>query len=98
MMNKRLQMFTVPTSVKTLARKYLENGLGEPAIPSACQWISKAEYEQQKDRVTHEALVNLINSVVDDLHLSLKEKQQRIHSFEKHHRVVFLTQFPTGKI
>lgn len=96
MVSKQNQIFKVPESVKMLASKQ-GTGVGEPAIPSVCQQISKVEYEQQTKHVTYGALVKLMKLVTDDVQLSLKEKQQKINLFEKYHPSMFLTQPPLGK-
>lgn len=96
MVNKKAQMFAVPESVKVLVTKY-RTGVDDPGVPSTCQRISKAKYEQQRKYQTHKSLVKLMNLVINDLQLSSKEKQQKLHLFEKHHPNVFFTQFPVEK-
>ncbi len=48
-----------------------------------CNRVSREEYQQQSEYGTKEALIDMMNSVLDDTHASLKEKKQRLKSFQK---------------
>lgn len=50
---------------------------------SYCDRVSKEEYVKQSKDCTEESLVNLMNTVLDDTNISLKEKKHRLKQFQK---------------
>ncbi len=50
-----------------------------------CARVSDEEYRSQTEECTEQALVDLMNSVLDNTQFSLKEKKQRLKQFQKHH-------------
>lgn len=50
-----------------------------------CARVSDEEYKTQTEECTEQALVDLMNSVLDNTQFSLKEKKQRLKQFQKHH-------------
>ena len=50
---------------------------------SFCRRVSMEEFERQSKTCTEESLINLINSILDDTKISLKEKKNKLKAFQK---------------
>lgn len=59
-----------------------------------CQRISRDEFCRQRVEQTEKSLVDLMNFIIDNTRMSLKEKQQRFKVFAKKHRKIFVKHFP----
>lgn len=59
-----------------------------------CQRISRDEFCRQRVVQTEKSLVDLMNCIIDDTRMSLKEKQQRFKVFAKKHKKIYLKHFP----
>ncbi|XP_068710825.1 DEP domain-containing protein 7-like [Montipora foliosa] len=95
------QMFTIPTPVKELFQNSvfsLKQGMCPTLTSKISKQLSIEEYQQQKLQTTNESLSDLMTFIVDNLHMSLKEKEERLKLFQKHHNDVFLWQFPDGNL
>ena len=101
MIKQRKHIFTIPPDIKsevTRQMKYLQTEHGQPpVISSACHQISLEEYKEQMQHTTRESLDGLMNFVIDNVSMSLMEKEEKVAMFQKHHPEVFLLQFPDGK-
>ncbi|KAK3711942.1 hypothetical protein QZH41_009440 [Actinostola sp. cb2023] len=101
MMDENEQLFHIPSNIKSEVKRHLlclQSGYDEPILSvSGCQRVGIAEYEQLKDCTTRQSLLDLMNSIIDDLSLSIKMKEQRLKEFQRHHLDVFSLQFPNGK-
>ena len=94
-------MFATPTSVKELFQRnvyYVKQGLCPPFLSKVSRQLSVEEYQQQTVLTTNESLSDLMTFTMDNLHMSLKEKEERLKLFQKHHTVVFLKHFPDGEL
>ena len=63
------------------------------ADTSYCQRISKEEYEEQCQTSTNQALVGMMNTVLDNTKMSLKEKMRRLKQFRKCYPVLYEEHF-----
>lgn len=52
---------------------------------SFCERVSDEEYTRQMRDGTQQALVDMMNGVLDNIMLSLKEKKQKLRHFQKFH-------------
>ena len=94
-------MFATPTSVKELFQRnvyYMKQGLCPPFLSKVSRQLSLEEYQQQKLQTTNESLSDMMTFIMDNLHMSLKEKEERLKVFQKHHTAVFLRHFPDGEM
>ncbi|XP_029196424.2 DEP domain-containing protein 1A-like [Acropora millepora] len=94
-------MFATPTSVKELFQRnvyYMKQGLCPPFLSKVSRQLSVEEYQQQKLQTTNESLSDMMAFIMDNLHMSLKEKEERLKVFQKHHTAVFLRHFPDGEM
>jgi hypothetical protein len=48
-----------------------------------CDRLSKEEYARQGKDCTKDALLTMINSILDDTKVTLKQKKQRLKQFQK---------------
>ncbi|GFO42738.1 dep domain-containing protein 7 [Plakobranchus ocellatus] len=87
MMNNVDQVFTVPRRVREkVAIKLYQLKTGKTLLAcesSFCSRVSKEEFERQSKSCTENSLIDLMNSVLDDIKMSLKEKKSRLKQFQK---------------
>ena len=101
MMETHANLFHIPEDVVKYLQETLqafEQGRTDLPVVSMCQRVSVFEYEQQREHYTNQQLEQLINQILDDLTMSLKEKKTVLKNIQKHHPEVFLRQFPDGEI
>lgn len=101
MMETHANLFHIPEDVVNYLQETLqafEQGRTDLPVVTMCQRVSILEYEQQKEHYTNHHLELLINQVLDDLTMSLKEKKVVLKHIQKHHPEVFLRVFPDGEI
>lgn len=101
MMETHANLFHIPEDVANYLQETLqafEQGRTDLPVVTMCQRISVFEYEQQKERNTNQHLEHLINQILDDLTMSLKEKKGVLKHIQKHHPEVFVRVFPDGEI
>lgn len=58
-----------------------------------CRQVSVDEYDKQAEECTQNALVSLMNNILDDTKLSLKDKKQRLKQFQKYHPALYSRHF-----
>ena len=58
-----------------------------------CNQISKTEYQKQTEECTNKSLVSMMNSIIDNPKIALKEKKQRLHQFRKYHPHIYSKNF-----
>lgn len=54
-----------------------------PPDSTFCSRVTQEEYQKQSEDGTKEALIEMMNSVLDDTQVPLKEKKQRLKCFQK---------------
>ncbi|XP_051965010.1 DEP domain-containing protein 1A-like [Xyrauchen texanus] len=71
-------------------------GLGV-AMPtySFCRQISTQEFEEHKLSVSQAALTDLLENLIKDKSMSVKEKKQKLKLFQKEYPDIYLKRFPT---
>ena len=63
------------------------------AEPVYCKQVSEAEFRKQQQDGTEVALVELINSILDDTKMHLKAKKQKLKQLQKHHPQLYMRHF-----
>ena len=63
------------------------------ASTAYCEQVTGEEFERQQMEETERALVDLINSILDNTAMSLKEKKQRLKQFQKYHGDIYKKHF-----
>nr|AAI71596.1 DEP domain containing 1a [Danio rerio]AAI71624.1 DEP domain containing 1a [Danio rerio] len=62
---------------------------------SFCRQISCQEFEQQKLSVSQSALADLLENIIKDKSMSVKEKKKKIKLFQKEYPDIYSRRFPT---
>ncbi|CAE1324417.1 unnamed protein product [Acanthosepion pharaonis] len=61
--------------------------------PRFSQALSVSDYELQTSQSTASSLVQMMNSLIDDVKLSLKDKKHKLKQFQKHHPQLYKKYF-----
>ncbi|XP_070533301.1 DEP domain-containing protein 7-like isoform X3 [Ptychodera flava] len=96
MMDKNYEVFLLPSGITIDVDdriKCEQQGREIQARETYCEKITKMEFEEQKMSLTNQALQELMNVVIDDLTLTLKEKKQKLKLLNKHHPEVYSRHF-----
>ncbi|XP_050390420.1 DEP domain-containing protein 7 isoform X1 [Patella vulgata] len=97
MMDNLSDIFRVPESVqdKVALKIYrLKTGDPLPILESTfCERISKEEYEKKTYEETQLAIVEIMNTILDDIKLPLKEKKQKLKQFQKFYPLLYQRHF-----
>ncbi|XP_076466136.1 DEP domain-containing protein 7-like [Babylonia areolata] len=87
MMQHLHKVFTVPSSLRDRVSHKLyqiKTGNQVPSLDTAfCERVSQAEYARQARDCTQEGLIAMVNGILDDTRMTLKEKKQRLKQFQK---------------
>ncbi|XP_067250712.1 DEP domain-containing protein 1A isoform X2 [Chanodichthys erythropterus] len=70
------------------------SGVAMPTF-SFCRQISTQEFEEQKLSVSQAALVDLLENLIKDKTMSVKEKKKKLKLFQKEYPDIYLRRFPT---
>ncbi|KAL1270134.1 hypothetical protein QQF64_032423 [Cirrhinus molitorella] len=70
------------------------SGVAMPTY-SFCRQISSQEFEEQKLSVSQTALADLLESLIKDKSMSVKEKKKKLKMFQKEYPDIYLRRFPT---
>ena len=101
MVKNQQQMFIVPAHLKEDFRRhmsYAQKGMCPPLPSTVCHQMSITEYRNQTTLTTSLSLNELMTFITDNLQMSLREKEERLKLFQKHHNDIFLQQFPSGQL
>ena len=101
MVKNQQQMFIIPTHLKEDFRRHLsytQRGMCPPLPFTVCQQMTITEYRNQTTSTTSFSLNKLMTFIIDNLQMNLKEKEEWLKLFQKHHNDIFLQQFPTGQL
>lgn len=101
MIRNEQHMFTTPAHLKENFRRnisFAQRGMCPPLSSTVCQQMSVAEYRKQTKLTTYQALNKLMTFIIDNLQMTLREKEERLKLFQKHHNDLFLQQFPSGQL
>ncbi|XP_067845817.1 DEP domain-containing protein 1B-like isoform X3 [Heptranchias perlo] len=69
------------------------------AVPmyTFCQQISTKEFEEQKVSVSQVAIAELLENIVEDKKLSIKDKRKKLKQFQKEYPEIYQNRFPTNE-
>ena len=101
MVRNQQQMFIVPAHLKEDFKRHMscaQKGMCPPLLSAVCQQMSVAEYRNQTTLTTSVSLNKLMNHIIDNLQMNLREKEEHLKLFRKHHNDIFLQQFPSGQL
>ncbi|XP_032884364.1 DEP domain-containing protein 1A [Amblyraja radiata] len=78
--------------------RYPYTDINSPApMYSFCQQISSKEFEEQKVTVSEFAITELLENIVEDKILSVKDKRKKLKQFQKEYPEIYQDHFPTSE-
>ncbi|XP_075037990.1 DEP domain-containing protein 1A isoform X2 [Mixophyes fleayi] len=103
LMDHHQDILQVPCYLQTAVQdhiQYLQRAqLKDPSDPASgfyfCKQISAQEFEEQKVVASQAAIVELLESIVKDKHLSTKDKKKKLKQFQKEYPEIYRSRFPT---
>nr|XP_033773104.1 DEP domain-containing protein 1A isoform X2 [Geotrypetes seraphini] len=82
--------------LKKVQIKYPEIELGATLpVYSFCKQISSQEFEEQKVSTSQTAIVELLESIIKDTTLPLKDKKKKLKQFQKEYPEIYKSRFPS---
>ncbi|XP_003411185.1 DEP domain-containing protein 1A isoform X1 [Loxodonta africana] len=107
LMDHHQEILQVPSYLQTAVEKQLDylrkghikipgDGLIAP-LPtySYCKQISTKEFDEQKISVSQAAIAELLENIIKNKSLPLKEKRKKLKQFQKEYPLIYQTRFPT---
>ncbi|XP_039185048.1 DEP domain-containing protein 1A isoform X1 [Crotalus tigris] len=64
---------------------------------SYCMRITSREFDEQKISVSQAAIAELLENIIKDRNLSLKEKKKKLKQFQKEYPEIYRSRFPTSE-
>ncbi|KAG8132528.1 hypothetical protein E2320_010374 [Naja naja] len=85
-------------TLKTTQMECLEEELSTifPSY-SYCMRITSQEFDEQKISVSQAAVAELLENIIKDRNLSLKEKKKKLKQFQKEYPEIYQSRFPTSE-
>ncbi|XP_073499976.1 DEP domain-containing protein 1A isoform X3 [Phyllobates terribilis] len=101
LMDHHQEILQVPCYLQTAVQdhiQYLQRA--QVKDPSAlgfyfCKQISAQEFEEQKVVTSQAAIMELLESIVKDKNLSMKDKKKKLKQFQKEYPDIYRSRFPT---
>ena len=59
------------------------------AEPTFCARVTPDEFKQQQTETTETVLVSLMNAILDDHKMALRDKKNHLKQFQKHHSELY---------
>ncbi|NP_001012946.1 DEP domain-containing protein 1A isoform 3 [Gallus gallus] len=107
LMDHQQEIFKVPTYLQVAVQDHLEymkvaqcKYPGEEIcaiLPtySYCEQITPQEFEEQKVSTSQAAVAELLENIIKDKNLSVKEKKKKLKQFQKEYPLIYQNRFPT---
>nr|XP_002715538.1 DEP domain-containing protein 1A [Oryctolagus cuniculus]XP_008263300.1 DEP domain-containing protein 1A isoform X3 [Oryctolagus cuniculus] len=107
LMDHHQEILQVPSYLQTAVEKhldYLKKGhIKNPGdvlvapLPtySYCKQISTQEFDEQKVSTSQAAIAELLENIIKDKSLPLKEKRKKLKQFQKEYPIIYQKRFPT---
>ncbi|XP_032152517.1 DEP domain-containing protein 1A isoform X1 [Sapajus apella] len=107
LMDHHQEVLQVPSYLQTAVEKHLDylkkghienpgDGLFAP-LPtySYCKQISAQEFDEQKVSTSQAAIAELLENIIKNKSLPLKEKRKKLKQFQKEYPLIYQQKFPT---
>ncbi|KAG3283365.1 DEP domain containing 1, transcript variant X1 [Ictidomys tridecemlineatus] len=107
LMDHHQEILQVPSYLQTAVEKHLDylkkghvknpgDGLFAP-LPtySYCKQISAQEFDEQKVSTSQAAIAELLENIIKNKSLPLKEKRRKLKQFQKEYPLIYQKRFPT---
>ncbi|NWW44964.1 DEP1A protein, partial [Pedionomus torquatus] len=107
LMDHQQEIFKVPTYLQVAVRDHLEYMKVAQCkyrkdeicaiLPtySYCKQITPEEFEEQKVSTSQAAVAELLENIIKDKNLSLKDKKKKLKQFQKEYPLIYQNRFPT---
>ncbi|XP_023859694.1 DEP domain-containing protein 1A isoform X3 [Salvelinus sp. IW2-2015] len=108
LMDHHQEILQVPVYLQNAVRDHLvylrkvqitypgSGGVGAPMpIYSFCRQISTEEFEEQKRSVSQAAIADLLESLIKDKNMSVKDKKKKLKQFQRQYTDIYALRFPT---
>ncbi|XP_007480466.1 DEP domain-containing protein 1A isoform X3 [Monodelphis domestica] len=107
LMDHQQEVLQVPAHLEAAVEKHLDclrkghvpHPAGEPlaALPtySYCRRISAQEFDEQKVSTSQAAIAELLENIIKDRSLALKDKRKKLKQFQKEYPAIYQSRFPT---
>ncbi|NXS60339.1 DEP1A protein, partial [Brachypteracias leptosomus] len=107
LMDHQQEIFKVPTYLQVAVRDHLEYVKEAQCkcpteeicaiLPtySYCRQITPQEFEEQKVSTSQAAVAELLENIIKDKNLSVKDKKKKLKQFQKEYPLIYQKRFPT---
>ncbi|NWI64198.1 DEP1A protein, partial [Todus mexicanus] len=107
LMDHHQEIFKVPTYLQVAVRDHLEYVKETQCkcpkeeicaiLPtySYCKQITPQEFEEQKVSTSQAAVAELLENIIKDKNLSVKDKKKKLKQFQKEYPLIYQNRFPT---
>ncbi|XP_077133894.1 DEP domain-containing protein 1A isoform X1 [Ranitomeya variabilis] len=101
LMDHHQEILQVPCYLQTAVQDHIQYlpraQVKDPSAPAFyfCKQISAQEFEEQKVVTSQAAIMELLESIVKDKNLSMKDKKKKLKQFQKEYPEIYRSRFPT---
>ncbi|XP_027507359.1 DEP domain-containing protein 1A isoform X3 [Corapipo altera] len=107
LMDHQQEIFQVPTHLQVAVRDHLEYArVAQCKCPkeeicailptySYCKQITPQEFEEQKVSTSQAAVTELLENIIKDKNLSVKDKKKKLKQFQREYPQIYQNRFPT---
>ncbi|XP_053448606.1 DEP domain-containing protein 1A isoform X2 [Nycticebus coucang] len=107
LMDHHQEILQVPSYLQTAVEKHLDylkkghiknpgDGQVTPLpVYSYCEQISAQEFDEQKVSTSQAAIAELLETIIKNKNLPLKEKRKKLKQFQKEYPLIYRKRFPT---
>ncbi|NXC37591.1 DEP1A protein, partial [Penelope pileata] len=107
LMDHQQEIFKVPTYLQVAVQDHIEYiKMAQCKYPaeeicailptySYCQQITPQEFEEQKVSTSQAAVAELLENIIKDKNLSVKDKKKKLKQFQKEYPLIYQNRFPT---
>ncbi|NXI91315.1 DEP1A protein, partial [Psophia crepitans] len=107
LMDHQQEIFKVPTYLQVAVQDHIEYvRMAQCACPkeeicailptySYCKQITSQEFEEQKVSTSQAAVAELLENIIKDKNLSVKDKKKKLKQFQKEYPLIYQNRFPT---
>ncbi|XP_042662840.1 DEP domain-containing protein 1A isoform X1 [Tyto alba] len=107
LMDHQQEIFKVPTYLQVAVRDHIEHvKTAQCKYPkeeicailptySYCRQITPEEFEEQKVSTSQAAVAELLENIIKDKNLSVKDKKKKLKQFQKEYPLIYRNRFPT---
>uniref|UniRef100_A0A8D0FYA9 DEP domain-containing protein 1B n=1 Tax=Strix occidentalis caurina TaxID=311401 RepID=A0A8D0FYA9_STROC len=107
LMDHQQEIFKVPTYLQVAVQDHIEHvKMAQCKYPkeeicailptySYCRQITPEEFEEQRVSTSQAAVAELLENIIKDKNLSVKDKKKKLKQFQKEYPLIYQNRFPT---